>query len=107
MSNDEYKKELEQCKFPPLENSLANSFLSRICQNSYADRYSANEALRHPWITRNIEDEVPLSVNESIHSFNTAHSISEVISSYTEEPKICLLCGLGFRDKMGNTSRLH
>ena len=92
MSSEEYKLQLNHFIFPSLDDPLANNFIQRISQHSYADRYSANEALRHPWITRNKEDEIPLSVNESIHSFNTAHSVSDVINSVNLGPEVFLLC---------------
>ena len=56
MKSDEYKEKLKTCKFPPLENPLAENFLKRISKIDYTERYSVNEALQHPWITRNHED---------------------------------------------------
>lgn len=29
------------------------------------------EALKHPWITRNLDDEVPLSIHESYQGFDS------------------------------------
>ena len=42
---------------------MANNFMRKLAKKNYSERYSVNEALQHPWITRNEYDEIPLSVN--------------------------------------------
>jgi serine/threonine protein kinase len=34
------------------------------------NRYTASEALQHPWITRRYDDEIPLSLNDKILLFD-------------------------------------
>lgn len=51
--------------FPPLAQNL---FLRMVCLHAI-DRYSAEEALRHPWITREQTD-IPLTYIERLNHFN-------------------------------------
>ncbi|KRX07303.1 Protein kinase-like domain [Pseudocohnilembus persalinus] len=43
----------------------AVSLLNRLLQVEQNQRYSAHQGLRHPWVTRNLDDEVPLTVYEN------------------------------------------
>jgi serine/threonine protein kinase len=44
---------------------LAMSFIKRLLARGISDRYSVNQALAHPWISRNLNEEIPLTQNES------------------------------------------
>jgi serine/threonine protein kinase len=43
---------------------LAESLLVRLCARNVRDRYSAVQALNHPWVSRNLEAPVPLTQDE-------------------------------------------
>jgi serine/threonine protein kinase len=40
------------------------SFVKRLLARSISDRYMIAQALKHPWITRNFSDPIPLTQNE-------------------------------------------
>ncbi|CAD8055786.1 unnamed protein product [Paramecium primaurelia] len=43
---------------------LARDLLQRLLQNDQDSRYTASQALVHPWITRKFNDPIPMSVKE-------------------------------------------
>ncbi len=50
--------------------SLAIDLFKRMVTENHEERYTASEALNHPWITRRLDDPVPLSVSEKILLFD-------------------------------------
>lgn len=44
------------------ERRLARDFFTRLCNVDLRSRYSAAMALKHPWITRKFESEIPLTI---------------------------------------------
>lgn len=59
---------------------MAQDFFNRISKIEANERYTTQEALRHPWLTRNFEDQIPLSLHESFSGFEKSHNISQVLS---------------------------
>jgi serine/threonine protein kinase len=51
-------------KFPSNFSELAKSFFKKLCIYPPSERYDAKQALQHPWITRNIKAEIPLTQKE-------------------------------------------
>ncbi len=45
---------------------LAESLFWRLCSKSVTERYSAHQAIKHPWITRNFNDEIPLTQGDEV-----------------------------------------
>ena len=43
---------------------MAKNLIYKLCEVNPSWRYSAELAIKHPWITRNIKDEIPLTFNE-------------------------------------------
>lgn len=41
-------------------------------------RYTAEDALKHPWITRKFDEGIPLSAHEVMASFSLEQSFSRV-----------------------------
>lgn len=41
--------------------SLEHSLFIRLCSRSTQDRYIAHQAIKHPWITRNFTNPIPLT----------------------------------------------
>ena len=64
---ENYLKKITQphWTFPPHFSQLARSLFVKMVKTNSLDRYSAKEALSHPWITRTA-CEIPLSYTESI-----------------------------------------
>ena len=49
-----------------LMHSLAFDLFSKLCAPHSTDRYTAERALKHPWITRQLKSAVPLTLQEEI-----------------------------------------
>jgi len=47
-------------------SDMARDFFSRVCHPKPNHRYNAATALRHPWITGNMEDSIPLKLNMNL-----------------------------------------
>ena len=60
-----------QWEFPELFPSLARDLFLRMACPKAINRYSAEEALRHPWISRQQTD-IPLTYIERLNRFNLA-----------------------------------
>lgn len=56
----------QELEIPISLSPLANSLFWRLCSKSLTDRYSANQAIKHPWITRNLNEEIPLTQGEEV-----------------------------------------
>jgi serine/threonine protein kinase len=46
---------------------MAKHLLHKLCEPNPSWRYSANLAIKHPWITRNPNDDIPLTFNEILN----------------------------------------
>jgi len=57
---------------------LAKDFISRICKISCLQRYDAKRALQHPWITRNLEDKIPLTRIEEMQQYDLRNMLSKI-----------------------------
>jgi len=50
---------------------MAKNLFFKLCEPNPSWRYSANLAMKHPWITRNPKDEIPLTFNEILNRNNS------------------------------------
>ena len=48
-------------------SEMSNNFIGKLLEPNPRRRYSANVALKHPWITRKLLDSIPLTMYESIN----------------------------------------
>jgi len=78
MKVDDFKMKLRHSEIPPIPHVLAQNFMNKISKREYEERYNVNEALKHPWITRNKDDEIPLSIHESYKGFDVTNNIIHV-----------------------------
>ena len=68
----DFIKKVENCKInfynkvSPMEKHL----IFKLLEPNPSWRYNASQAIKHPWITRNKNDEVPLTFNEILHKNN-------------------------------------
>jgi serine/threonine protein kinase len=46
-----------------------------LCRENPENRYTANEALNHPWITRNFTAPVPLTLHEELTQFRNTKDL--------------------------------
>jgi len=68
-STERYKRqllELNQFKFPEHLSSLAANLFHRLTKFNHKMRYTANEALCHPWITRLNKTLIPMTLQDKI-----------------------------------------
>ena len=68
----DYDKKIENCKitFYNKISPMARHLIFKLLEPNPSWRYTASQALKHPWITRNINDEVPLTFNELLNKAN-------------------------------------
>ena len=68
----DFDKKIENCKitFYNKISPMAKHLIFKLLEPNPSWRYTASQALKHPWITRNINDEVPLTFNELLNKAN-------------------------------------
>ena len=68
---EKYKKqllELHQFSFPSHLSPLAKNIFLRLTKFNITMRYTASEALRHPWITRLNKTLIPMTLQDKIEN---------------------------------------
>ena len=58
---------------------MAKNLNQKLCEVNPSWRYSANLAIKHPWITRNPNDEIPLTFNEILNRNNCKKNWNHLI----------------------------
>ena len=58
---------------------MAKNLNYKLCEPNPSWRYSANLAIKHPWITRNPNDEIPLTFNEILNKNNSKKNANYLI----------------------------
>ena len=58
---------------------MAKNLNSKLCEPNPSRRYSAFLAAKHPWITRNIYDEIPMTFNDIIVRNNNKKNAANII----------------------------
>ena len=58
---------------------MAKNLNQKLCEVNPSWRYSANLAIKHPWITRNPNDEIPLTFNEILNRNNNKKNWNNLI----------------------------
>ena len=66
-------EKIKSGKFKLYENisPMARHLISKLLEPNPSWRYTASQAIKHPWITRNINDIPPLTTNELLMKSNT------------------------------------
>lgn len=57
---------------------LAQNFFQKLTISDPSERYSANQALNHPWITRKIDDPIPLTIKEKFQTFEKKENFARI-----------------------------
>ena len=65
-------------KFNNKISYLAINLIKKLLENDPIKRYRANDALKHPWITRNPEDKIPQTFNYQLNNVNIINKASEL-----------------------------
>ena len=68
----DFNKKIQSCKinFYNKISPMAKHLIFKLLEPNPSWRYNASQAIKHPWITRNKYDEVPLTFNEILHKSN-------------------------------------
>ena len=68
----DFDKKIQNCKitFYNKISPMAKHLIFKLLEPNPSWRYTASQALKHPWITRNKNDEVPLTFNEILNKTN-------------------------------------
>lgn len=75
--------EPDKWPYPDYVSSLAKNLIIKLCHISQVERYDAKRALHHPWITRKLDDKIPLTASEEIGINNTQHAFAKCIKVLT------------------------
>lgn len=85
-SPDLILKKLEQIENTPIKwefssnfSPLARDFFLKLCSYPSSSRYDAIRALQHPWITRDLKTQIPMTVNQEIALFDKERILSKVV----------------------------
>ena len=49
---------------------MAKHLITKLCEPNPTNRYSASLAVKHPWITRNVNDEIPMTFSDILAKNN-------------------------------------
>jgi len=72
MDRIDFNKKIKTCKinFYNKISPMAKHLILKLLEPNPSWRYNASQAIKHPWITRNKYDEIPLTFNEILHKSN-------------------------------------
>ena len=72
INKTDFSKKIENCKinFYNKISPMAKHLIFKLLEPNPSWRYNALQAIKHPWITRNKNDEIPLTFNEILHKSN-------------------------------------
>jgi len=79
-----YKKKLNDLahsvNFPSALTGLSRNLYSRLTKFQSVKRYTATEALGHPWITRRHDTSIPLTVPERMNNMELEGKLKQVLN---------------------------
>ena len=72
-------KSIKQLKCKNKISYMGLNLLKRLLEPDPLKRYKANDALKHPWITRNPEDKIPQTINDQLNYDNIINNARELM----------------------------
>ena len=81
-SKEEFIKKLktiQELKFNNKMSYMAMHLLKKLLEPLPLKRYKANDALKHPWITRNISDKIPQTFNDKLNNDNIINNAKQLM----------------------------
>ena len=57
------------------------SLLNRLVKVDPNERYSANQALKHPWITGKLEEDIPMTNKEMFQGFEQSQKLMTLMKT--------------------------
>ena len=81
INKDDFIKRIKSGKlnFVNKISFMAKNLNHKLCEPNPSWRYSASLAIKHPWITRNPNDEIPLTFNEILKRNNSIKNANTLI----------------------------
>ena len=64
-----------------LSSRSAISLFKRMCAFNPSDRYSAAIALQHPWITRDLQGKIPLTLMEELKAMEVRTNLKKAFNA--------------------------
>lgn len=77
-----FKNRLANCReltFPPELSGLARNLFMRLTKRNSSQRYSLENALNHPWITRMNKTGIPLTFQEQVANMQTEGKLKDAV----------------------------
>ena len=81
-SKEEFIKKLKaikELKFNNKMSYMAMHLLKKLLEPLPLKRYKANDALKHPWITRNISDKIPQTFNDKLNNDSIINNAKQLM----------------------------
>ena len=72
-------KPTKKLKFKCKISYMAKSLLEKLLEPDPIKRYIANDALRHPWITRNPEDKIHQTFNDQLNNDKAINNSRQIM----------------------------
>ena len=82
LTKEEYIYKIKNKKNLIFKNKIsymAKHLLKKLLEPNQGRRYTANQALKHPWITRNFDDEIPLTYSDILLNKNNIQNAKNLI----------------------------
>lgn len=73
--------QLNQLSFPSHLSELAKNLFMKLTKFNIAQRYSAQDALKHPWITRINKTNIPLTLPDKMNQMEIADKLQTHLSA--------------------------
>ena len=80
-NSESYKQKLSKLSkltCPQQFSDLAKNIFMKLTKFNIAQRYSAQDALKHPWITRLNKTNIPLTLPDRLNRMELAHKLKTV-----------------------------
>jgi len=72
-------KSIKELKCNNKISYMAMNLLKKLLEPDPLKRYKATDALKHPWITRNVEDKIPQTFNDQLTNYNIINNAKELM----------------------------
>lgn len=81
IKREDYINNIKESKlsFKNKLSPMAENLLKRLLEPNPSSRYSPADSLKHPWITRNYNDKIPLTLNDFFNERNNKKIMQELI----------------------------
>ena len=81
-NREDFEKKIKECKitFYNKISPMAKHLILKLLEPNPSWRYTGVQSMKHPWITRNKEDEIPLTFNELLTKSNNKKILRDLFN---------------------------